>query len=98
MGHERFAVVFADVAVGGNAGFRAQEAGELAALIIFDDDDPLAAAQKTRDLFAVEGDDPANGDLVRDDALLGGKLLDGLPDDAFGGPPANEGDLGGFRP
>jgi hypothetical protein len=38
MGHERFSVVLANVAVGHKAGFAAQIACELAAVVVFDDD------------------------------------------------------------
>ena len=44
--HERFAVVLADVAVRVEAGLAAEIAGELAAVVVLDDDDVLAAARE----------------------------------------------------
>ena len=42
--HEGFAIVLADVAVGDEAGFAAQVAGELAAEVVLDDDGVLRVA------------------------------------------------------
>ena len=53
MRHERLAVIFADVAVRGDAGFRAQIARELAAVIVFNDDDVFAARKEPGDFSAV---------------------------------------------
>src|SRR6266852_5158276 len=44
MRHEWFAVVFADVAVRDETGFTAQVAGELPAVVVFDDDGVARAA------------------------------------------------------
>src|SRR5580692_12224346 len=38
VGHERFPIVFSDISVGHEAGFAAQVAGELAAVVILHDD------------------------------------------------------------
>ena len=42
MGHERLAVIFSDMAVGDEAGLGAQVTGELAAIVVLDDDGFLA--------------------------------------------------------
>ena len=46
--HERLAVVLANVAVGDEAGFAAQVAGELAAVVVLDDDGVLRVASECR--------------------------------------------------
>ena len=72
VGHEGFAIVFADVAVGDEAGFAAQVAGELAAEVVLDDDGVLRVAEDVDDGVAVERDEPADGQLVGGDALRRG--------------------------
>src|SRR5438876_9403304 len=56
-GLERFTVVLTHVAVGGNARLGPQEAGKLAALRVFDHDDPLAAAENFADRLDLEWHD-----------------------------------------
>ncbi len=71
VGHEGFAVVLADVAVGDEAGFAAQVAGELAAEVVLDDDGVLGLLEDVDDGVAVQRDEPADLELVGGDALLG---------------------------
>jgi len=81
--HERFAVVFADVPVRGRAGLGAQVTGELAAVIILDDDDPLALRKNTRHHVGVERHNPLDVQLIRHNALLAGELFDRFANDPF---------------
>src|SRR5207245_1071501 len=96
--HEWFAVVFADVPVRGRAGLGAQVTGELAAVIVFDDNHPLALRKNTRHHVGVERDNPLDVQLIRHDALFAGELFDGFANYSFGRAPADERDLGVFRP
>ncbi len=70
LGEERLAVVLADVAVGYEAGFAAQVAGELAAEVVLDDDGVARVAEDVEDGVAVQRDEPADGEMVDGDALL----------------------------
>ena len=90
---EGLAVVLADVAVGDEAGFAAQVAGELAAEVVLDDDGVAGVAEDVEDGVAVERDEPADGEMVDGDALLAEEVA-GFVDDAVGGAPADEGDVG----
>src|SRR5438552_80412 len=54
LGLERLAVVFADMAVGVNPGFGPKVSGELATLVVLDDDNPLALAQNFQSLLGLE--------------------------------------------
>ena len=68
--HERFAVVLANVSVGDEAGFAAQVAGELAAVVVLDDDGVACALQNVDDRVAVQRDEPADLQLIGRNALL----------------------------
>ena len=59
VGHEGFAIVFADVATRNKAGFAAQVTRELAAVIVLDDDGALGAAQDVNNGIAMQRDQPA---------------------------------------
>ena len=92
VGHERLAVVLADVAVDAESGLASQVAVELPGVVVLDDDRAPRPADRVDDRLRVEGHDPANRELVGGDALVG-QLLDGLPDHAFGRAPADQGDI-----
>jgi hypothetical protein len=70
VGHEGFAVVLADVAVGDEAGFAAEVARELAAVVVLDDDGAFGIVELIEDGFAVERNEPANLQLVGGNSLL----------------------------
>jgi hypothetical protein len=55
MGHERFAVVLADVAVRVEAGLAPEITGELAAVIVLNHDDMFALREDAADLAAWNG-------------------------------------------
>src|SRR3989442_9219308 len=56
--HERLAVVFADVTVGGEARLRSEIARELSAVVVLDDDDLRASREDRHDLGGVQRDQP----------------------------------------
>src|SRR6266545_6575979 len=85
--HERLAVVFANVAMGVEARLAAQVAGELAAVIVFDDDDLLALRKDAADLGGMKRDNPLDVKLIGHDAFFTGQLLDGFENDALGRAP-----------
>src|ERR1041385_8190721 len=73
MRHERLAVVLANMAVRGEAGFRAQVAGELAAVIVLHDDHLLAAREDAHHFLGVKRNNPLDGQLVGHNAFLAGE-------------------------
>ena len=81
MRHEGFAVVFADVAIGYKAGFAAQVAGELATVVVLDDDGVPGIFQDGGNGVPMQGNEPADLQLVGSDSLLG-QLLTRFLDDA----------------
>ena len=93
VGHEGFAVVLADVAVGDEAGFAAQIAGELAAEVVLDDDGVLGVLEDVEDGVAMQRDEPADRRWLTVMPCVAQELA-GLVDDAVGGAPADEGDVG----
>src|SRR5260370_8175550 len=70
MRHERFAVVLANVAAGHKAGFAAQVARELAAVVVLHDDGMPRAPQDFENGFAMPRHKPANLELVGTDSLF----------------------------
>src|SRR5437764_939939 len=97
MGHERFAVVLADVALRVEAGLAPEVAGELAAVGVLDDDDILLPKDPA-DLSGVEGDDPFYLKLVGYDAFFAGEFLDGLANNTLGRTPTDQGNGGVLGP
>src|SRR6476469_7748830 len=95
MGHERFAVVFADVALGIEPGLAPEIAGELAAVGVLDHNDILLPKDPA-DLIGVEGNNPFYLKLVSHDAFFAGEFFDGFANHAFGGTPADQCDGGIF--
>ena len=88
-GLERLAVVAGEDVIHGEAGLRAQVAGELAAEAVLHHDRPLALLQDRARLGAVERVQVLEVDLVGGHARPV-ELLGGLADDAPGRAPADE--------
>src|SRR2546426_446653 len=94
--HERLAVVLANVAVGDKAGFAAQVAGKLAAVVVFDDDGVPRAFQDFENGFSMQRHKPADLELIGRDSLLAEDFT-GFLDDPFRRAPADQGDIGVAR-
>src|SRR5215471_10071385 len=82
--HERLAVVLADVTVRGETGFAPEITGELAALIVLNDDHILTAPENGADLRRVQRHNPFNGELIGYDAFFARKFFHRFPDYACG--------------
>src|SRR5256714_10175896 len=93
MGHERFAVVLADVTLRVEPGLAPEIAGELAAVSVLNYNDILLPKDPA-DLSGVEGNDPFYLKVVGHDAFFAGKFLDGFTNHALGRAPADESDSG----
>src|ERR1700722_9285918 len=93
VGHKGFAIVFADVSIGHETGFAAQVAGELAAVVVFDNDGVARAFQQVDNGVAMQRNKPADLQLIGSDPLLGKKLA-GFFDYALGRSPADQGYVG----
>ena len=91
VGHERLAIVLADVPVGRKTGLGAQVAGKLAAEAIFHKDDLLRLRKNLEDLFRVEGHQPLHVEMVGHDPLLACQLGHRLANHPAGRAPADEG-------
>ena len=91
--HERLAIVLADMAVGDEAGFAAQVAGKLAAVVVLDDDRVPGIFEDVDNRIAMQRHQPADLELIGGDALLRQDFA-GLLDDAVGGAPADQRDIG----
>src|SRR5262252_8431411 len=78
MRHEWFAVVLANVAFGLKAGLRAQVAGELTTVIIFDNNDAFTSVELVQNCLGVQWNQPFDLQIVCDNVLLIEQLLDGL--------------------
>src|SRR5713101_6101198 len=88
-GLERLAIVFADMAVGGNTGFGPKVASELAALVVLDHNNPLALAENFEGLLGLERNQNSILEMVGRDAFLV-ESLGGLHQNAPGGAPAHQ--------
>src|SRR5579859_2778850 len=97
VGHEGFAVVLADVPVGNEAGFAAQVAGKLSAVVVLHNDGVARVAQNVENSIAVQRNEPAYLQVIGRDALLAQQFA-GLFDYALGRAPADQGDIGIGRP
>src|SRR2546430_9693201 len=93
MGHERFAVVLANVALGVESGLAPEIAGKLAAVGVLNHNDVLLPKDPA-DLGGVEGNDPFYLKVVGHDAFFAGKFLEGFANHALGRTPADESDSG----
>src|SRR5437016_1360885 len=97
MRHERLAIVLANVTVRREAGFAPEITGELAALIILDQDHVFAAPENGADLRGVQGYNPFNGELIGHDAFFTRQFFDRFPDYARGRAPTYQRDIGLLR-
>src|SRR5262247_1635643 len=88
MRHERFAIVFPDMTVGRDAGFRSQVTRELAAVVIFHDNDFLAFREHSDDRVGVERHEPLDLQVVGGNACAS-QLLRRFANDSFRRSPAN---------
>src|SRR5260370_10411197 len=70
VGHEGFPIVLADAPVRHEAGFAAQVAGELAAVVVFHDDRVPRASEDVQNCVAVQRHEPADLELIGWNALL----------------------------
>jgi len=94
MRHERLAIVLANVTVRREAGFAPEITGELAALIILDQDHVFAAPENGADLRGVQGYNPFNGELIGHDAFFTRQFFHRFPDYARGRAPTHQRDVG----
>src|SRR5580704_10211271 len=70
VGHERFPIVLSDMPVRYEACLASQVAGELAAVVVFDDDGMPRALEDVENRVAVQRHEPANLELTRRNALF----------------------------
>src|SRR5207248_1467556 len=91
--HERFAIVFSDMSVRHVAGFTAQVAGELTAVVVLHDDGVPRVFENVENRLAVQRYQPADLKLIGRNALLGEDFA-GLFDYPHGRSPADQSDLG----
>ena len=96
-GLERLAVIPQDQVVRREAGFRAQMAGKLTGIVAFHHDGLPAGPQDLRHLARVEREQVLHVQLIGAHPGLA-EQADGVPDDAPGGSPADQSDLGIRRP
>src|SRR5580704_10489702 len=93
VGHEWLPIVLSDVAVRHEAGFAAQVACELAAVVVLHNDRVARAFEGVQDCVAVQRNEPTDLELTRRNAVLGEDLAS-LLDHSIGRSPANQRDLG----
>src|SRR6184192_3711235 len=97
MRHERLAIVLANVTVRREAGFAPEITGELAALIILDQDHVFAAPENGADLRRVQRHNPFNGELIGHDAFFARQFFHRFADYARGRAPTHQRDIGVLR-
>src|ERR1700682_4613713 len=97
MGHERLAVVLADVALRVKPGLAPEIAGELAAVSVLNNNDILLPKDPAN-LGGVAWNDPPDLKLVRLNAFFAGEFLDGFANHALGRTPADQRDRGVLGP
>src|SRR6266487_2972453 len=91
--HERFAVVLADVTVRGETGFAPEITGELATLIVLNQDDILTAPENGADFRRVQRYNPFNGKLIGYDAFFACQFFHRFPDYARSRAPTYQRDI-----
>src|SRR5580765_4190607 len=74
MRHEWLTIVFSDVSVRDEAGFAAQVAGELSAVVVLHDDAVPRRLENVKDRVAMQRHEPADLELIGRNALLGEDL------------------------
>src|SRR5256884_8038886 len=91
-----FAVVFADVAVWHEAGFAAQIARKLAAVVVLHDDGVARVFQNFENRIAMQRHKPTDLQLIRRDSFIIENLA-GFLDYTFRRTPADQGNIGVAR-
>src|SRR5229473_759847 len=94
--HKGFAVVLANVPAGHKAGFAAQVARKLPAVVVLHDDGVPRTSQDFENGFAMQRHQPADLKLIGRDSLFVEEFTSFL-DYSFGRTPANQGDVGVTR-
>src|SRR2546427_8767446 len=89
MGHERFAVVLADVALRVEPGLAPEISGELATVSVLNHNDILLPEDAT-DLSGVERNNPFNLKLIGHDSLFAGEFFYRFANHAVGRTPPNQ--------
>ena len=82
--HKRLAVVLTDVTMGFETGFAPEITGELAALIVLNQDHILTVPENGADLCRVQRHNPFNGELIGHDAFFARQFFHRFPDYARG--------------
>src|SRR5262249_4149050 len=95
--HERFAVVLAYVTVRGKTGFASEITGELATLIVLNNDDILTAPENSADFRHVQRHNPFDGELIGYDAFFAREFFYRFADYACGRAPTPQRDVGLLR-
>src|SRR5262245_1204448 len=83
MRHKRLAIVLTNVTVGDDAGFGAQVARELSAVVILYDDELLTLGNYRHDGFAMERNHPLNLEVIGGNAFFVCQLLHSFANDPF---------------
>src|SRR5712691_1438380 len=91
--HEWFPIVLSYIPIRHEAGFAAQVASELAAVVVLYDDRAPRAFEDVQNRVAVQRHEPADLELVGRNALLGEDLT-GLLNHSLGRAPADQRDIG----
>src|SRR5229473_7482017 len=94
--HEGFAVVLADVAVWHKAGFAAQVARKLAAIVVLHDDGVARVFQNFENRVAMQRYEPTDLQLIRRDPFIIEDLA-GFLDYTLRRTPADQGNIGVAR-
>src|SRR5215831_3847178 len=97
MRHERLAVVLADVTVRGETRFAPEITGELAAVIVLNQDNILTAPENGGDFCGVQRHNPFNGELIDHDAFFAREFFHRFPDYARSRAPTNQVDISLLR-
>src|SRR4029079_17478404 len=97
MRHERFAVILADVTVRGETGFAPEITGELATLIVLNQDHVLAAPENGADFRRMQRNNPFMGELMGHDAFFAREFFHRFPDYARSRAPTHQRDVGLLR-
>lgn len=84
VGHKGFAIVFADMTMSLETGFRTKITFELAAIVIFDDDYSFGFGKNRENFFAVEWNNPFHLKLACDDPFFSSEFFDSFADHALG--------------
>src|SRR5262249_51144806 len=84
----------ADMTVRLETGFTPEITGELATLIVLDQDHALAALKNGADLLRAQRHNPFDGELIGHDAFFAREFFHRFPDHAGSGAPTHQRDIG----